>query len=176
MPQISIHHFENELGHFIAGAYQGKLCLLDYRYRKMRARVDARIRKGLGAGFVEQNEAVIAQTQEQLAEYLQGRRTHFDIPLLLVGTPFQKRVWQALQQIPFGATLSYQQLAQTIGRASAVRAVATANGANAIAILVPCHRVIGSNSSLTGYAGGLRVKERLLELEGAAASAALPGE
>jgi methylated-DNA-[protein]-cysteine S-methyltransferase len=103
----------------------------------------------------------------QLSEYFAGNRTHFDLPIAQSGTPFQQQVWQALTDIPSGKTISYGQLAKNINKPAAVRAVGTANGANKIAIIVPCHRVIGSNNKLTGYAGGLGIKAKLLMLEGA---------
>ncbi|WP_263146213.1 methylated-DNA--[protein]-cysteine S-methyltransferase [Pseudomonas sp. RIT-PI-AD] len=103
----------------------------------------------------------------QLDDYFAGRRRAFELPLDLGGTPFQREVWTALQEIPFGHTTSYAELARRIQRPRAIRAVGTANGANPIAVIVPCHRVIGSNGSLTGYAGGLPRKELLLRLEGA---------
>jgi len=106
---------------------------------------------------------------KQLREYFQGRRRDFDIPLAPEGTGFQKRVWAELGRIPCGATISYAELAQRLGDPRAVRAVARANALNPIAILIPCHRVIGSDGTLTGYAGGLERKARLLELEGAIA-------
>ena len=98
-------------------------------------------------------------------EYFARKRKTFDIPLLLVGTEFQKSVWQELQNIPYGKTLSYGELSQRLGEPKAVRAVAAANGANPISIFVPCHRVIGRDHKLTGYAGGLAAKKELLELE-----------
>ncbi len=110
---------------------------------------------------------VVSRLQEQLEDYAAGRRRSFDIPIRLHGSPFEQRVWQALQAIPFGETRSYGQLAATLGDPNLSRAVGRANGANPISILVPCHRVIGGNGSLTGYAGGLAMKERLLRLEGA---------
>lgn len=108
---------------------------------------------------------VLLEAARQLDEYFKGRRTTFDIPLLPVGSAFQKRVWQQLQHIPYGSTVSYGELAAAIGSPDSVRAVANANGANAISIIIPCHRVIGSNGSLTGYGGGIAVKRFLLELE-----------
>ncbi len=98
------------------------------------------------------------ETTRQLDEYFARERRDFDLPLLAIGTVFQKNVWDALLKIPFGKTSSYQQLARDIGNANAVRAVAAANGANAISIIVPCHRVVGSNGNLVGYAGGLKAK------------------
>lgn len=104
---------------------------------------------------------------QQLTEYFAGKRTRFEVKLAPTGTQFQQQVWQALQQIPCGQTSSYGELAQRINNPKAVRAVGTANGANKIAIIIPCHRVIGANKTLTGYAGGLDLKAKLLSLEGA---------
>ncbi|RWU17827.1 cysteine methyltransferase [Pseudomonas alkylphenolica] len=106
------------------------------------------------------------EVARQLDEYFAGKREQFQLSLAAQGTAFQQEVWQALQRIPYGTTCSYGDLAQSIGRPRAVRAVGTANGANPIAIIVPCHRVIGSNGTLTGYAGGVERKQLLLELEG----------
>jgi methylated-DNA-[protein]-cysteine S-methyltransferase len=102
----------------------------------------------------------------QLDEYFNGRRRRFELPLAPKGTVFQQAVWQALLEIPFGETRTYRRQAEIIGRPGAVRAVGSANGANPLAVIVPCHRVIGSDGSLTGYAGGLARKSLLLELEG----------
>jgi methylated-DNA-[protein]-cysteine S-methyltransferase len=111
----------------------------------------------------------------QLAEYFAGRRRRFELPLAMDGTPFQRRVWQALREIPYGRTTTYGELARRIGRSpSASRAVGTANGRNPIAVVVPCHRVVGADGSLTGFGGGLERKRLLLELE-AAALAGAPG-
>lgn len=104
--------------------------------------------------------------RRQLDEYLAGSRRGFDIPLEAGGTPFQRLCWEALQRIPYGETRSYSQMAREIGRPAAVRAVGHANHDNPIGIIIPCHRVIGANGSLTGYAGGLDMKRALLELEG----------
>ena len=102
-----------------------------------------------------------------LREYFEGERTRFDLPVAPEGTAFQRSVWEQLRTIPFGATWTYGQLAQRLGRPGAARAVGAANGANPISIVIPCHRVIGSDGSLTGYGGGMRRKQALLELEGA---------
>lgn len=109
---------------------------------------------------------VLVSTREQLREYFAGTRAEFDLPLDPIGTEFQRRVWAGLTRISFGETSSYGQLAQDIGRPRAVRAVGAANGKNPISIVVPCHRVIGADGSLTGFAGGLDAKRMLLELEG----------
>jgi methylated-DNA-[protein]-cysteine S-methyltransferase len=123
----------------------------------------------MAAGWTESQEKTISYSR-QLEEYFSGRRRHFDLPLDLHGTEFQKRCWRELLKIPYGETRSYAEIARAIGNPSAVRAVGLANGQNPIAIIVPCHRVIGSDGSLTGYGGGLDVKRRLLELEGALSS------
>jgi AraC family transcriptional regulator of adaptative response/methylated-DNA-[protein]-cysteine methyltransferase len=117
--------------------------------------------------------ALTDQLQEQLIEFFDGRRPKFDLPLALHGTDFSKTVWRALQEIPAGHTRSYAQLAQAIARPTAIRAVARAIGANQIAIVLPCHRVIGADGTLTGYAGGLWRKQKLIELEHAYADADL---
>ena len=106
-----------------------------------------------------------ADAVDQLEEYFAGRRTDFDLELNMVGSEFQRRVWQALLTIPYGETRSYGQIAEQIGASGAARAVGLANGHNPIAIIVPCHRVIGANGSLTGYGGGLDRKRSLLEME-----------
>lgn len=117
-----------------------------------------------GAAADEVDEA-FAEPARQLREYFAGERTAFDVPLALTGTLFQRRVWAALQEIPYGETVSYGQLADQIGQPTAARAVGLANGRNPIAIIVPCHRVIGSDGSLTGYGGGLDRKQHLLAFE-----------
>ncbi|MBF4983464.1 methylated-DNA--[protein]-cysteine S-methyltransferase [Nonlabens mediterrranea] len=104
---------------------------------------------------------------EQLEEYFTKKRKHFNIPLLFTGTDFQKEVWNELLNIPYGQTISYLTLSRKLQKEKAIRAVASANGANAISILVPCHRVIATDGKLTGYAGGLTAKKKLLQLEGA---------
>jgi len=104
---------------------------------------------------------------DQLKEYFAGTRKEFDVPLDIKGTDFQKRVWNELQKIPYGKTISYKTLSEKLGDVKAIRAVGKANGQNPIAIIIPCHRVIGANGNLVGYAGGLAIKEKLLHLEGA---------
>ena len=115
--------------------------------------------------FTMASSAVIEQTVNQLADYFAGHLTTFNIPLQPVGTDFQRRVWKALLDIPYGQTRSYMEIAKSIGNPQGVRAVAQAIGANGIGIIIPCHRVIGSNHSLTGFAGGLDKKQLLLQLE-----------
>jgi methylated-DNA-[protein]-cysteine S-methyltransferase len=163
--QIEIQYYKSPIGELLLGSYENKLCIADYRYRKMRTTVDNRIQKGLKAEYVEALSEVVTQTIKELEEYFRFERKEFTIPLLLVGTEFQKSVWQGLIETPFGTTSSYLELSKRIGNEKAVRAVASANGANSIAILVPCHRIIGSSGDLVGYAGGLDVKKKLLEIE-----------
>lgn len=105
------------------------------------------------------------RTANELQEYLAGKRTAFDIPLAPAGTEFQRAVWKALQNIPYGQTRSYADIAAVVGNPKATRAVGSANNRNPIAVLIPCHRVVGANGKLTGYAGGLALKQRLLDLE-----------
>lgn len=147
------------------GSLGDKRCLCDWQVEKRRNHVNNRLRRILDAEFVESSSAVIESAVVQLEEYFAGKRQEFDIPLLFAGTDFQKRVWNKLLTIPFGKTISYGEMARQIGMPKAVRAVANANGANSISIFAPCHRVIGSNNTLTGYGDGLAAKEYLLKLE-----------
>ena len=118
------------------------------------------------AELVEQaDHPVLLETQKQLTEYFAGKRQQFDVPLDFEGTEFQKKVWQALLSIPFGETRSYRDIAEQIGNVKAVRAVGAANGKNPISIIAPCHRVIGMNGKLVGFAGGLGNKDILLKIE-----------
>lgn len=110
-------------------------------------------------------QPILIETERQLREYFAGTRNEFDLPLEPAGSEFQKKVWRALQEIPFGQTRSYMDLAKSVGSAKAVRAVGAANGKNPLSIVVPCHRVVGANGALTGFAGGLEVKAKLLALE-----------
>jgi methylated-DNA-[protein]-cysteine S-methyltransferase len=117
------------------------------------------------AGWTESSRGPIAEAIRQLREYFSGRRTDFDLPLVPEGTAFQKSVWQSLLRIPYGATISYGELARWVGNPKASRAVGAANGKNPLPIVIPCHRVIGANGTLTGFGGGLPIKKALLELE-----------
>jgi len=165
MNQISIQFCKTKIGELIFGSFEDKLCLLDFKYRKMRKTVDERIKKGLKANFKEHNTEIIEKARAELDEYFRGNRKEFDLLLQMVGTDFQKSVWNALLKVPYGTTSTYLQLAFDINNEKAVRAVASANGANSMAIIIPCHRIIGSNGELMGYGGGLPVKKRLLKLE-----------
>lgn len=128
-------------------------------------RVRRRLSRLLGAEFIEGTSAVIATAEAQLDEYFAGERREFDLLLMFAGTEFQKAVWNELMLIPHGRTTTYGELARRIGHPAAVRAIANAIGSNALSILVPCHRVIGADGTLTGYAGGLPAKRHLLALE-----------
>ena len=160
-------HFPTPLGDMLAIASPRGLCLLEFIGQKGVERERAQVESARGGAARVGISPVLAQTRDEIAAYFAGRLQRFTVALDLVGTPFQLRVWRALLDIPFGQTWSYAQEAAHIGQASAVRAVAAANGANKISIVVPCHRVIGSNGMLTGYGGGLARKEALLALEGA---------
>lgn len=165
MNKIHIHYWKSPVGEMILASYQDKLCLADWRYRKMRPQIDARIQRLLQSDYQLSSSSVIEQAREQLGEYFNRQRKTFDLPLLLAGSEFQQKVWRGLQAIEFGQTQSYGQLAAALGQPRAVRAVANANGANALSIIVPCHRIIGARGELVGYAGGLSAKQKLLEIE-----------
>ena len=138
-----------------------------------RIKISEKDEKIIGLGFsdykkeneIEKETAPIRKTYLQLKEYLSGKRKNFDIEIEMIGTEFQKKVWKELLNIPYGETRSYKDIAIAIGNEKACRAVGNANNKNPIAIIVPCHRVVGSNGSMTGYAGGLNIKEKLLKIE-----------
>lgn len=162
---IKIEYFKTGFGELILGSFDEQLCIADWRYRKMRSSIDKRISSHLNTNYSEGGSGIIEETKIQLKQYFDGARKEFDIPLLLLGTEFQKSVWNALISIPFGSTETYLGLSKIMGNEKAIRAVATANGANAISIIVPCHRIIGSKGEMVGYAGGVEVKKKLLTLE-----------
>ncbi len=158
--------YDSPCGTLLLGSFDGKLCMCDWQVEKHRDHVDRRLKRELKAEFEDGTSEIIEKTSKELDEFFAGKRREFDIPLLFVGTDFQKAVWNELLEISYGETVSYGEMAQRLGMPKAVRAVANANGANAISILAPCHRVIGSDHSLTGYGGGLDAKRKLLQLEG----------
>lgn len=157
--------YQSPCGELLLGEYNNQLCLCDWYYRKNRESIDNRIKKALDAEYIIQESSLLLETKQQLEEYFEKKREVFDLPLLFVGTSFQQEVWNTLQTISYGKTTSYFHLAKLMNNESAVRAVANANGANALAIIIPCHRVIGKNNALVGYAGGLDAKKKLLNLE-----------
>lgn len=162
---IKTRRYESPCGTLLLGSFDDKLCLCDWQVEKHRNHVDRRLKRVLNAEFEDGTSDVIEEAVTQLDEFFAKKRQAFSIPLLFVGTDFQKTVWRELLTIPYGETISYRDMARRIGMPKAVRAVANANGANAISIFAPCHRVIGSDGSLTGYGGGLTAKKMLLELE-----------
>lgn len=164
---ILVSRYGSPVGELLLGSHDGALCLCDWTYRRMREAVDTRVQRGLNARYVEGDAPMLDRAKEQLNAYFTGERTAFDLPLRFVGSDFQQRVWQALVRIPHGHTTTYAELTDAVAARTAIRAVAAANGANALSIIVPCHRVIGSNGALVGYAGGLPAKRELLVLEGA---------
>lgn len=163
--------YESPCGALLLGSSDGRLCLCDWLVERHHAGVERRLERLLHARFEEGAAPVTDEAARQLDEYFAGKRREFDVPLLFAGTEFQKAVWGELLTIPFGETVSYGEIARRIGMPKAVRAVANANAANPMSIFVPCHRVIGSDRSLTGYGGGIEAKRKLLELEEADASA-----
>jgi AraC family transcriptional regulator of adaptative response/methylated-DNA-[protein]-cysteine methyltransferase len=156
---------ETPVGEMLAAATESQLLLFEFPHRRMIDTQLDRVRRAVGCELVPGESPIFAQLRTELDEYFQGGRRKFTVPLYVPGTPFQMKVWAELQRIPIGTTTSYARLATSIGKPEAVRAVARANGDNRIAILIPCHRVIGSNGELVGYGGGLWRKKKLLELE-----------
>lgn len=155
------------LGPMLAAASDQGVCLLEFMDRRMLETQLVRLEKYFGTDLRPGTSPIFDSLDRQLGEYFRGKRKSFTVPLDVPGTPFQRRAWEALNAIPYGETRSYQQQATALGQPTAVRAVARANGDNRIAIVIPCHRVIGKDGSLTGYGGKLWRKQRLLELEGA---------
>ena len=157
--------FPTPLGELLAVASDHGLCLLEFIDQAGVPRELAQVQAARGAVAMAGDNPILAQTRTELGEYFAGQRQQFTLPLDLVGTAFQQEAWQALLAIDYGQTRSYAEQARAIGRPTATRAVAAANGANKVSIVVPCHRVIGSNGNLTGFGGGLERKRALLQLE-----------
>jgi AraC family transcriptional regulator of adaptative response/methylated-DNA-[protein]-cysteine methyltransferase len=156
---------EMPIGRFLAAANDEGLVMFEFTDRRMMERHFETLRRRFRCPLVPGEHAHLAQVRSEIGEYFAGTRREFTVPLAPAGTPFQERVWEELRRIPYGETISYETLAERICQPSARRAVATANGMNRLAILIPCHRVIGKDGSLTGYGGGLWRKRLLLELE-----------
>ena len=160
---------QTPLGEMIACSTDGKLLFLEFADQPD---IDLQLQSLFSREIFSEaldDLLIIEQTEQELNEYFSGKRSTFSILLETGGTPFQQSVWSILQKIPYGETRSYSSIARELGDLKSIRAVAGANGKNHIAILIPCHRVIGADGSLTGYAGGLWRKKKLLELEGAQA-------
>ena len=162
---ITLQRYSSPCGGLVLGSFADKLCLCDWEKGRHRSSTELRLKRLLNAEWREEDSDVIKAVRKQLDEYFSCERRVFDLPLLFVGSDFQKKVWEELLNIPYGTTVSYGEIARRLGMSNAVRALANANGANALSVIVPCHRVIGSNGSLTGYGGGLDTKRFLLDLE-----------
>ena len=164
---VTVNRIPTPLGPMVAGSVDGALCLLEFADRRMLETQLVRLQRHLDCVFVPGTSELFDRLAEQLELYFSGEATDFSVPILTPGTPFQQQVWERLREIPPGTTKSYGDIAREIGHPTAVRAVARANGDNRIAILIPCHRVIGADGKLTGYGGGLWRKQRLLDVEAA---------
>lgn len=150
---------DSPVGPLLLGANEAGVCLVEFH--------ESRHRVPRSSDWREGESELLERARKQLAEYFAGERRTFDLPLAPQGTEFQRAVWQALADIPYGETISYAQLATRVGKPTASRAVGAANGRNPLPIVLPCHRVIGADGSLTGFGGGLPTKQFLLRLEGA---------
>ncbi len=164
MPSIDIQFFKTPYADLIIGSYQNKLCLLDYRYRKMRDSLDQKLQQRLNATFVLQDNALLRRTRLQIEQYLMSQRQTFDLPLLMVANDFDKKVWQALIQVPYGTTSTYSNLAAQLN-CDNIPKIASANGNNTLALIVPCHRILSDRGELIAYGGGLGLKLKLINLE-----------
>ena len=162
---VDLKRIETPLGTMIACANENGICMLEFSDRKALPTELKEISKHFDANIVQGENPHFKTLEKELEEYFEGKLKDFIVPLAPVGTDFQKKVWEILRTIPYGTTRSYQQQADILGNPKAVRAVANANGLNKISIIIPCHRVIGSNGTLTGYGGGIWRKQKLLELE-----------
>ena len=165
---IRVVWLESSLGPLVAAAVDAGICLLEFTERRMLEAQAETLKSRFKLPAAPASHPHLERLKVELDEYFAGARRDFDLPIAEPGTNFQERVWTALRAIPYGETRSYAQLAKAIGDPAAIRAVAQANGRNRIAILVPCHRVIGSDGGLGGYGGGVWRKKRLLEIEGEA--------
>lgn len=165
---ILISHYDSPCGRLLLGSLGDALCLCDWRssaHANHAERVDTRLCRAFGAVYAAGSSPVIDRAKTCLDEYFAGRRRKFDLPLALAGTPFQRRVWEALAALPYGTTVTYGDLARSLSCEGAVRAVAGAVAANALSVFLPCHRVTAVAGSMGGYAGGVGAKIFLLELE-----------
>ena len=162
---IDLKRIETPIGTMYAAATAEGICMLEFTDRKMLETEFKDLAKSLNAIIIQGENPHFLTLEKELAEYFLGKRTEFTVPLSPVGTDFQKSVWKVLMKIPYGETWNYKKQSEVLGDAKKVRAVANANGMNKISILIPCHRVIGSNGTLTGYGGGIWRKQKLLELE-----------
>lgn len=165
MERIEVARYDSPVGELVIGSIGEWLCLCDWSRSNRHDFNVHRLESHLHAEFEEGGSAIIMEAIRQLEEYFAGLRERFDIPILFCGTDFQRRVWMELINIPYGETISYSELARRVVCPKGIRAVASAVGSNPISIIAPCHRIIGSDNTLTGYAGGLDAKRYLLSLE-----------
>jgi AraC family transcriptional regulator of adaptative response/methylated-DNA-[protein]-cysteine methyltransferase len=167
---INLQLLETPLGNMLACATHKGVCLLEFIDRRAFVTELKDLKRLLRATIESGTNMHLKNLEKQLDEYFQGKRKNFDLPLITPGTEFQNKVWEKLLDIPYGETRSYKQQSIAVGNLGAIRAVGTANGANRISIIIPCHRVIGEDGSLTGYGGGLKRKRWLLDFESGALS------
>jgi AraC family transcriptional regulator of adaptative response/methylated-DNA-[protein]-cysteine methyltransferase len=167
---VFLAELRSPLGPLVAGATADGVCLLEFGDHSTLTASLAAMRKQLDAPMVPGSSAHLERLQVEVEGYFAGSLRSFSVPLIYPGTAFQRRVWEQLLAIPYGTTCSYAELAAAVGQPGAARAVGSANGQNRIAILIPCHRVVNRNGALGGYAGGLRRKQALLDLERSAAA------
>lgn len=164
-PKLVLKEVKTSIGVLTFGSTEKGLCLMDFNFRRSFPRIVSRIRKYFG-DYTYGTTDIIELAEKELKLYLERKLNTFTTPLDIKGSNFQQKVWKVLLDIKYGETVSYLDIAKRINHPKAVRAVANANGQNGIAIFIPCHRVIGSDGSLTGYGGGLPLKKKLLEIEG----------
>ncbi|NWJ49303.1 MAG: methylated-DNA--[protein]-cysteine S-methyltransferase [Bacteroidetes bacterium] len=162
---IFLTHVETPIGTMVACAVEQGLCLLEFAERPTLKKQFTAIKKLFNGQIIEGESIYFELLRQQLSEYFERTRKVFSIPLVTPGTDFQQLVWKELQNVPFGITRTYKQQSIALNNLEAIRAVASANGMNRIAIIIPCHRIIGNDGSLTGYAGGLWRKQWLLDFE-----------
>ena len=162
---LHITELSTPLGPMIACGNEEGICLLEFTDRKLLEDQFRTLTRLMNATFIHGTKKNIEILQEQLDEYFEGRRKEFTVPLCIPGTEFQKAVWNELRKIPYGSTCSYRQQAAALNKPKSVRAVAHANGMNRIAIVIPCHRVIGEDGKFTGYSGGIERKKWLIDFE-----------
>jgi methylated-DNA-[protein]-cysteine S-methyltransferase len=163
--KIIVGQYKTGVGTLLIGDYGGRICMCDWADDPFRGTLDRRLVRGTGAVMETGETEVTQEAYRQVMEYLTNRRREFDLPIVVVGTDFQKAVWKAISSIPYGQVASYAHIARLIGLPQACRPVAAACGANRIAIIIPCHRVVASNG-IGGYGGGVEIKRFLLWTEG----------
>ncbi|SES42559.1 methylated-DNA--[protein]-cysteine S-methyltransferase [Salipaludibacillus aurantiacus] len=167
-PRIYYSEMDSPIGTLTLAKSEKGICFIEFgSVSSACASIKAKLRKMHINGELAEDPAALVEEKHQLAEYFSGERKTFDLPLDLIGSTFQKLVWEKVKDIPYGSTKSYKQIASEIGAPKAVRAIGGANNKNPVPIIIPCHRVIGSNGAMVGYGGGLDKKEILLRLEGA---------